>query len=190
LPPDGPVIDEFLDTAQEIVRTEYDDEPLILIKDPRMCVLAPIWDRALRQSGYRPAYVVSVRDPREVAGSLARSLGQYGGMPRDQALALWHSYTGATEAFVNRTDAKVVFVHYDDLLDDWRRVVRTIERQLDVALDTEVHADAIDSFLDPSLRSQRAERADGSTSTAALEDPTMEALYRRVLDRCVRATAD
>jgi len=190
LPPDGPVIDEFLDTAREIVQSEYDDEPLILIKDPRMCVLAPIWHRALRQSGYRPAYVVAVRDPREVAGSLARSLGQYGGMPRDQALALWHSYTRATEAFVNRTDAKVVFVHYDDLLDDWRRVVRTIASQLDVALDTEANADAIDRFLDPSLRSQRAERADGSASTPALEDPTMEALYRRVLDRCARATAD
>jgi hypothetical protein len=111
-------------------------------------------------------------------------------MPRDQALALWHSYTRATEAFVNRTDAKVVFVHYDDLLDDWRRVVRTIASQLDVALDTEANADAIDRFLDPSLRSQRAERADGSASTPALEDPTMEALYRRVLDRCARATAD
>jgi len=190
LPPEGPVIDEFLDTAREILESEYNDEPLILIKDPRMCVLAPIWHRALRQSGYRPAYAVAVRDPREVAGSLARSLGQYGGMPRDQALALWHSYTKATEAFVNRTDAKVVFVHYDDLLDDWRSVMRTIASQLDVALDTEAQADAIDRFLDPSLRSQRAERADGSTSIAALEDATMEALYRRILDRCARATAD
>jgi hypothetical protein len=190
LPPEGPVIDEFLVTAREILESEYEDEPLILIKDPRMCVLAPIWDRALRQSGYRPAYVVAVRDPREVAGSLARSLGQYGGMPRDQALALWHSYTGAMEAFVNRTDAKVVFVHYDDLLRDWRSVVRTIARLLDVELDTEVNADAIDTFLDPSLRSQRAERADGSASIAALQDATMEALYRRILDRCARATGD
>ena len=190
LPSDGPVIDEFLVTGREILAGEYNDEALILIKDPRMCVFAPIWDRALRESGYRPAYVVAVRDPREVAGSLARSLGQYGGMPRDQALALWHSYTKATEAFVNRTDAKVVFVHYDDLLDDWRSVMRTIASQLDVALDTEAQADAIDRFLDPSLRSQRAERADGSTSIAALEDATMEALYRRILDRCARATAD
>jgi len=189
LPPDGPVIDEFLDIAREILESEYEDAPLILIKDPRMCVLAPVWDRALRQSGYRPAYVVAVRDPREVAGSLARSLGQYGGMPHDRALALWHGYTGAAEAFVNRTDAKVAFVHYDDLLDDWRSAVRTIARQLDVDLDTELHADAIDTFLDPSLRSQRAKRADGSTSIAALEDATMQALYRRILDRCAGGIA-
>ena len=190
LPPSGPVVDEFLVTAQEILQSEYDDEPLILIKDPRMCVLAPIWHRALRQSGYRPAYVVAVRDPREVAGSLGRSLGPYGGMPRDQALALWQSYTKAAEAFVDGTDANVVFVHYDDLLDDWRRVVRTIAGQLDVALDSEAHADEIDNFLDPSLRSQRAERADGSTSIATLEDAAMAGLYRRILDRCARATAD
>jgi hypothetical protein len=190
LPPDGPIIDEFLETARQILESEYNDKPLILIKDPRMCVFAPIWHRALRESGYRPAYVVAVRDPREVAGSLARSLGQHGGMPHDQALALWHSYTKATETFVNRTDAKVVFVHYDDLLDDWRSVVRTIAKQLDVVLDVEVHADAIDRFLDPSLRSQRAERADGSTSIVALEDAAMEGLYRRILDRCARATAD
>jgi len=190
LPSDGPVIDEFLVTAQEVLESEYEDEPLILIKDPRMCVLVPIWHRALRQSGYRPAYVVAVRDPREVAGSLARSLGPYGGMPRDQALALWRSYTKATEGFVDATDAKVAFVHYDDLLDDWRRIVRTIATQLDVALDADVHADAIDEFLDPSLRSQRAVRADHSASIDALEDPTIEALYRRFLDRCARAIAD
>ena len=190
VPRDGPVIDEFLDTAREILESEYKDEPLILIKDPRMCVLAPVWHRALRKSGYRPAYVVAVRDPREVAGSLARSLGPYGGMPRDQALALWRSYTKATEAFVDATDAKVVFIHYDDLLDDWRRVVRAIATQLDVALNPVAHADVIDEFLDPSLRSQRAERADHGTSIDALKDETTEALYRRFLDRCARAAAD
>lgn len=190
LPSQGPVIDEFIVTAREILESEYKDERLILIKDPRMCVLAPVWDRALRESGYRPAYVVSVRHPSEVAGSLARSLGRSGGMPGDRALALWKSYTSATESFVDHTDAKAVFVHYDDLLDDWRSVVRKIARQLDVHLDTEAHADAIDRFLDPSLRSQRAEGPAGSTSNVALQDGTIEALYRRILDRCGRGTAD
>ena len=190
LPRDGPVIEEFLVTAKDVLASEYADEPLILIKDPRMCVLAPIWHRALRQSGYRPAYVVAVRHPREVAGSLARSLGRYGGMPVDQALALWQSYTKATEAFVEGTDAKVVFVHYDDLLDDWRRVVGTIARQLDVPLDTGARANAIDRFLDRGLRSQRSESTAGSTRTGAMQDETMDALYRRVLNRCARATAE
>jgi hypothetical protein len=153
-----------------------------------MCVLAPIWHRALQQGGYRPAYVVAVRDPREVARSLARSLGREGGMPADQALPLWHRYTRAIEGFVEGTDAKVVFVHYDDLLDDWRRVVRAIAGGLDVALDSETNADAIDEFLDPSLRSQRAASGAGG-AFAPLDDPAMEALYRRILDRCARAAA-
>jgi len=190
LPRDGPVIEEFLVTAREVLAREYGNEPLILIKDPRMCVLAPIWHRALRQSGYRPAYVVAVRHPREVAGSLGRSLVRDGGMPVDQALALWQSYTKATEAFVENTDAKVVFVHYDDLLADWRRVVGTIARQLDVPLDTEAPAETIDRFLEPGLRSQRTESGDRSTRTAAMQDETMDALYRRALDRCARARAD
>ena len=111
-------------------------------------------------------------------------------MPGDRALALWKSYTSAIESFVHRTDAKAVFVHYDDLLDDWRSVVRKIASQLDVHLDTEAHADAICRFLDPSLRSQRAEAPAGSSSNVALQDASMEALYRRILDRCARGTGD
>ena len=40
---------------------------MIVLKDPRITVLTSFWDRALREAGYVPHYVIMVRNPLEVA---------------------------------------------------------------------------------------------------------------------------
>jgi hypothetical protein len=61
LPDTGDVVDEFDADARALLATEYGDAPTIVVKDPRMCVLAPLWHRAMAAAGYRPAYVVPLR---------------------------------------------------------------------------------------------------------------------------------
>ena len=50
-----------------MLASEYGEQSTILIKDPRVCVLAPLWERALSSTGYRSVYLVPIRDPIEVA---------------------------------------------------------------------------------------------------------------------------
>src|SRR6185503_12892292 len=110
LPGAGPLLDEFLVNAREVLESEYGDAPLVLIKDPRVCVLGPLWHRALKENGYRPVYVVCVRNPLEVARSLGND------MPPSRGLRLWCEYMQRVEAFVAAPDVHAVHVRYADLL--------------------------------------------------------------------------
>jgi hypothetical protein len=177
LPAGGPLLEEFLLNSRDVLESEYADAPLILIKDPRICVLAPLWHRTLKANGYRPVYVVCVRNPLEVARSLGND------MPTVRGLALWCDYMRPVEAFVASRDVDAVHVRYADLLDDWRSVMSRIARSLDVPLDTGSRADEVDAFLEPGLRNHRASDDDFDEHAADGQGGTVRALYQRMIAR-------
>ena len=183
LPKGGPLVEEFLLNARDVLDSEYGTAPLILIKDPRTCVLAPLWHRTLRENGYRPTFVVCVRNPLEVARSLGND------MPTARGLALWSSYMRPVETFVTAPDVRAVHVHYEDLLADWRRVVRRIARRLDLPLDSEAHGGEADAFLETSLRNQRATDAELDEQLEGPDGAELRQLYRRMLERCGRSVS-
>jgi hypothetical protein len=183
LPHAGPLVDEFLADSREVLATEYEDAPFILIKDPRICVLAPLWHRALKEGGYRPVYVVVVRHPLEVA----RSIEAQGGMPVSEGLALWLTYMRRVEMFVDASNADVVHVRYTQLLDDWRSIVQRIAHRLDVPLAIEPCADEVDRFLEADMRNHQATDIDLDAHLAGESGEAISALYRRLLERCERA---
>src|SRR5581483_5443085 len=55
---------------EQILRSEYGDSTLFVVKDPRLCRLIPLWLAALERYGARPSFVITTRNPLEVAGSL------------------------------------------------------------------------------------------------------------------------
>ncbi|MGE5087948.1 MAG: glycosyltransferase [Candidatus Levyibacteriota bacterium] len=185
LPREGPLVDDFLADSRELLASEYGDAPFILIKDPRICILAPLWHRALEESGYRPVYVVPVRNPLEVA----RSLEAQGDLPAAEGLALWLAYMERIEAFVRTVDAPVVHLRYTELLDDWRRVVRRIARHLDVPLAIDRRAAEIDAFIEAGMRKHRAADAELDEQLAGASGDALRTMYRRMLERCERDAA-
>jgi hypothetical protein len=179
VPDEGAIADEFVSDARDVIASEYAGRPLIAIKDPRICMLAPLWHRALEAAGYRPAYVVPIRNPLEVA----QSLHARGDMSLDEGLGLWRIYMERVIAFADAHPG-VLFVRYADLLDDWKPVVERIGARIGVALDFTA-ADEIERFLDKDLRNQ-------SSSDDALErlpgplGEAIRALYRICIERCER----
>jgi len=182
LPREGPLVDEFLENSREVLATHYGDAPFILIKDPRICVLAPLWHRTLKASGYRPVYAVTVRHPLEVA----RSIESQGDMPVAEGLSLWSTYMQRVETFVETSGAEAVHLRYTDLLENWRGVVQRTARRLDIPLATELHADQVDRFLEASMRNHRAADDEFGTYLAAARGEAIRALYLHLLERCQR----
>ncbi len=80
-------------------------------KDPRVCLLLPFWRAVLSRSEAEPPHeVVALRDPTEIAGSLAAR----DGMALPFGLALWERYTRSLlDSLVGE---RVCFVHYERLL--------------------------------------------------------------------------
>ena len=81
-----------------------------VVKDPRACRLVPEWSQAMAEAGLRPAYLIVLRDPREVAASLqARD-----GMSTYRAAQLWLEHL--LEAEHATRGAARVFIDFEDLV--------------------------------------------------------------------------
>ena len=90
------------------------------IKEPRLCLIV----RELLPLLTRPVFVHVVRDPHEVADSLAAR----NGIERSHAIALWERYTRA--AFAASRGERRVLVDYSELLADPVALAHRLHREL------------------------------------------------------------
>jgi hypothetical protein len=168
----------YLGRAVELLDQEFNGSEVIVLKDPRISVLATFWDRALSHAGYKIHHVVMVRNPLEVAESLrARD-----GFPREKSLLLWASYMIAAER--DTRERERIFVGYDQLMDDWRALRRRIEASacFPFPRDTAAAANEIDRYLDRGMRHHEAVAQDLLCRSDVPDE--VKVLYRIFSDAC------
>lgn len=131
-----------------VLRRDFGNLPLWLIKDPRMCRLLPLWHEVLRELHCQPLYVLSLRSPAEVAHSLRKR----DGLAEEASCLLW--LTHMLEAEYQTRSQPRVFVNYERLLADWRGAVANIGQTLNLTwpVAAEDAAPDVEAFLDSSLR--------------------------------------
>lgn len=138
---------------------------VLTVKDPRLCLLLPIWQRILDN----PVFVVAVRDPREVAASMQHS--HRGVYTTHFLLALWEKYLRcALEALRGEN---VLFVSYARLLADPPAESARLLAALHAAGIKDIHApsqDKIDAFFDRNLHRSEVQ-------PHAVLTPSQEALF-------------
>ena len=134
---------EFEAELAEVIAGEYGDSRLILLKDPRICRMAPFWLRGLDRAGIVPRIAISIRNPLESAMSLL----DRDEIPVREGLLLWLRHVLDAERFTRGRDR--CFVPYAELLNDWRSVADKLSRTLHVAWPTAPSAarSKIDRFL-------------------------------------------
>ena len=66
------VWEKFGEKAINIVQSKLEKENLLLIKDPRISILVPFWEEVFKHTGASVSYVLSVRNPLDVAKSLQK----------------------------------------------------------------------------------------------------------------------
>ena len=102
---------------------EYGDEPLIYVKDPRICRFIPFMSSILAELNVSPVAFLLVRNPLEVANSLKR---------RDEialtkSFLLWLRH--ALDAEYHSRHMPRCFLTYEGLLTDWRyQISRAAEK--------------------------------------------------------------
>ena len=116
----SPLRDQFSEELKAILLSEFGTDGSILVKDPRICRLLPLWLDVLSQLEIKLAAVIPVRNPLEVA----RSLRQRDGFTDGKSLLLWLRHVLDAEQ-CSRTLPRA-FCSYDDLLVDWRSVITQI----------------------------------------------------------------
>jgi hypothetical protein len=130
-----PVRSVLFDTAEaadaslelaNLLDREFSGHAPLVIKDPRMCKLLPIWVEALDLLGWRSVAVLPLRHPLEVAASLQRrnALNEHHG------LAMWMHHTLLAERATRGMPR--AFVLYDELLRDGPGSIRKINEELGI----------------------------------------------------------
>jgi hypothetical protein len=159
------VVDEPHDVIGEIAQLlakGFERHGPIVVKEPRISALLPYWLAGAAKAGLRATAAHVFRRPDDVAASLARR----DGLSARQSYALWLKYNLLAER--DARGLPRVFVTYEDLMADWRRVVELCAQRLCVPLDADApESAAVTGFLLPQLRHHAS---DGSAFDAAGEE--------------------
>ena len=91
------------------------------VKDPRLCRLLGFWKPLFETYDIEPHYLLVVRDPKQVAGSLAKR----NGISNVKSYYLWWLHT--LEAFVHTDTHPRICIDYDDLIEDPLRYANALE---------------------------------------------------------------
>jgi hypothetical protein len=117
----------FRARLDDIIGREFGDAPLLVVKDPRLCRLLPLWRPVLAARGLAPLAVIPIRNPLEIAASLEKR----DGFGEGKSLLLWLGHFLAAE--YDTRDLPRCFVSYDRALSDGPAIVRQIGSALEIA---------------------------------------------------------
>ncbi|MGE0233384.1 MAG: sulfotransferase family protein [Flavobacteriaceae bacterium] len=144
--------DWYRGEAARIFREDFNDDELVVLKDPRICRFVPFIGEVCADCGLDMKAVLMTRDPLEVSASLERR----NGMSRPQALLLYLRHM--LDAEKETRSLHRAFIDYADLLADWRSVRDTIVAQTGAVLAAGDSAagPTVDAFLSPDRRHHNA----------------------------------
>lgn len=151
----SPKASEFKDEALSLLNDEFGGSRLFVLKDPRICRFAPFWIDALKTAGIRPAVIMQIRNPLEVADSLSRR----DGFPVALGELLWLRNVLEAEAATRAIPRYCT--SYDALLSGWQRIATASQEALKLSwprLSLRSGAE-IDAFLSGQLRHHKREAA-------------------------------
>ncbi|MES2497214.1 MAG: sulfotransferase family protein [Pseudomonadota bacterium] len=141
------------DRIWEAVTIAFGDAPLMAIKDPRQCRFVPTIVETLAEHGVASRAVLMLRDP----DAIARSVAKRDGTTPAFARLLWLRHMIDAERATRGLQRAVV--DYDAMLADWRTTAARLLPLTGGTMPEDEIAQAIDGFLDPSLRHHGAEGA-------------------------------
>jgi hypothetical protein len=144
----SPVAGAFFEQALGVLQSEFGNSRFFIMKDPRTCRLLPFWTEVIEAFGARPAIIVPIRNPLEVAASLNKR----NGIDPSYAQLAWLRHV--LEAEASSRHLPRVVTRYDDLLAGWQGATDHIAGRLGLfwprrSLSAELE---IDAFLSPRQR--------------------------------------
>lgn len=137
------------EAVRRIVADQFPNARSPVIKDPRICRLAPLWIEALKSEARDLVFPFILRNPVEVAGSLSRR----NKFSTALGLNLWaRHYLDAERA---TRDQRRGLIRYADLLADWRNALGGLRDLVELDLGGNPAAGAVDAFLTPDLHHEQ-----------------------------------
>jgi O-antigen biosynthesis protein len=159
--------------AAALLQGKLPDNAVFAFKDPRTSVLLPFWQSIFTQLGLSASYLISIRNPLDVAESLHRR----DGFAQVKGLMLWAKYVVGALRYTQQK--RRVFVTYDAMLeapaDQLSRIARALELPPPEAAPQALN-EFTKEFLSPALR--HSVTAFERLSDTLLVSPFVSELYQ------------
>ncbi len=117
-------VESFKPYIETLIEEEFADSPIFGIKDPRFCILFPLWKEICVSNKIDLLCVIPMRHPLEVA----RSLHKRNGFSIERGILLWFNYVFTAED-VTRGCPRV-FLKFDDLFSNSEILLESIANSL------------------------------------------------------------
>lgn len=146
-----PEVKPLKEKLTRLILEEFSDCKLWGWKDPRTCILLPLWREILSELNIDLSFVIVTRNPLEVADSLTKR----NGFPAVKGWAMWFLYT--VNALYWSHGYERAFVSYEDLVQDWQNEIHQAATKLSLPWpeDERSFVRQVDGFIKPQLRHHR-----------------------------------
>ena len=111
---DASLFSSAVNTAVQILTREFIVHDVFAIKDPRLCLLFPIWAQACKQLKIQISTVIVNRNPLEIA----KSLEKRNGFTIQKSVSLWFEYLSKAELYSRETNR--IVIEYGELVESQR----------------------------------------------------------------------
>jgi len=141
-------IRQYIDQAKSIIKQDFSFIEYFTIKEPRMCLLFPIWQTALEELNITVRPLLIFRNPMEIALSLQKR----NGFSLEKGLILWMHYS--LQAEYHSRNYQRTFISYDDLIYKTPQILKEIEDFLSINLSETIRKEAV-KFPDQGIKHNR-----------------------------------
>jgi hypothetical protein len=168
----SPEAPAFIERAVALLRSEFGDSPLFVLKDPRICRIVPFWTAVLERYGCAVKPILTIRNPLEVGDSLLRKKNFT--EPLSQMIWLRH----ALDAERSTRGMARFHTSFEQLMVGWESVAEKAQQSLELIWPKPIANVELDVqlFLSGELRHH--------------EDPTARAVTSALLPAWLRDTYD
>ncbi|MFC4076930.1 sulfotransferase family protein [Salinithrix halophila] len=159
----SPQIQPMKKKLKELVKQNYAGKPLWVWKDPRTCLLLPLWKQILNEMGTELKCILVVRNPLDVAVSLKKR----DNFSPNKSFKMWTLNT--LNSFLWSKNTKRALIHYDHFLNDWEKTLERMANQLNLPWPKESKplAQGITRLINPDLRHSSSNLEDLATKGKA-----------------------
>jgi len=166
---------QYIEEAKKIIGSEFIDADKFVIKDPRICLLFPIWEEACLELSIEIKIILPYRNPLEVAHSL-KSRNSFS-LEKGYLLWLVHFLWAETHSRAYER----MFVSFEELLLESKLTLERLKKFIDIDL-TQLELDEINNFLDVDIKHNNISLEEFPKDSSRLLQEMIEILKTKEFD--------
>ncbi|MDH4470128.1 MAG: sulfotransferase [Verrucomicrobiae bacterium] len=137
---------DFFCKASDLLIQKISDHKIFGIKNPKFSLLLPFWKKVFHANNADPSFVITLRNPWNVATSYRPYLGI-----KDQEVAFWSWISYLLSCLEHSLGYDRIIVEYQELLKDPAHQMQRVAHALRLTINPEALQEYCEEFIDPSL---------------------------------------